>query len=167
MGDRPFGEWMKARGLAKTGGERGDFTKFKKSESKGNDGQQMALEDEMGTSTSNLRNQNSPQGWDNAVGRRSDLKHDVEKGNQSKETQPNLVREHFIQEEDDMALRMKGSGPCCVSNSPIKPIEKINAKEDSSNKKVSPDNEGKGLRKGNWKRLAREKGKAHEVEMNA
>ena len=38
MGDRQYGEWMRARGSVKTGSERGGFTEFRKSESKGNDG---------------------------------------------------------------------------------------------------------------------------------
>ncbi|KAL0012184.1 hypothetical protein SO802_007292 [Lithocarpus litseifolius] len=200
MGDRQYGEWLRARGSAKTGGERGGSTEFRKPESKGNEGtflnpqhvaeslgtsgqsvgekrdgqyscknlgQQMALEVEMGTSTSNRRNQNSPSGWDNTAGRRSDLKHVFEKGNQSKETQLDLVRKQFIQKEDDVASTVKRSGPSLVSFSPIKPMEKLNAKEDNSNQNMGPNNEGKGLSKGNWKRLAREKEKAQDVETNA
>lgn len=36
-GDRQYGEWMRARGLAKTGGEKVDFSDNKKLKSKGND----------------------------------------------------------------------------------------------------------------------------------
>ena len=37
-GDRQYGEWMRARGSAKTGGERVSFSDNRKSESKGNNG---------------------------------------------------------------------------------------------------------------------------------
>nr|POE79286.1 hypothetical protein CFP56_15228 [Quercus suber] len=43
MGDRQYREWMRAGGSAKTGGERGGFTEFRKLESKGNDGMTINL----------------------------------------------------------------------------------------------------------------------------
>lgn len=78
-----------------------------------------------------------------------------------------MVREPFIQAKDGVASWVKGSGSCLVSTNPIKPMEEIKAKKGNSNEIVGLDNEGKGLSKGNWKRLAREKGKAQDVDMNA
>ena len=66
-----------------------------------------------------------------------------------------------------MASGVKGSELCLVSTNPIKPMEEIKAKKGNSNEIVGLDNEEKDLSKGNWKRLAREKGKAQDVDMNA
>nr|POE82883.1 hypothetical protein CFP56_28288 [Quercus suber] len=130
----------------------------------------MVVENGMGTSTSNQRHQNSSQGWDNTEGRKRDQKLDIKNCNQSKEIQSNLVREPFIQVKDGVAAVDKGSGSCLEkqeATSSIKPIAEMKAKESNSNQIVGPDNEGKGLSKGNWKRIAREKGKAQDVDMNA
>lgn len=90
--------------------------------------------------------------------------------NQRKGTHLDLVREPFNPVEDVVASVDKGSGPCLEkqeATSPIKPKAEIVANENNSFQTAGPADEGKGLSKGNWQKIARERGKAQDVDMSA
>lgn len=74
-----------------------------------------------------------------------------------------MVRELFNPVEDVVALVDKGNGLCLEkqkATSLIKPKAKIKANEINSNQTAGPANEGKGLSKDNWKKIAKDRGKA-------
>lgn len=63
----------------------------------------------------------------------------------------------------------KGSGPSLEEQevtSPIKPKAKIMTSTNSNNQSAGPAKEGKGLSKRKLKKIARERGKAQDVDMS-
>ena len=69
-----------------------------------------------------------------------------------------------------MASVDKGGRPSLEkqeATSPIKHKAEIKVNANNNNQTASPAKERKGLSKGKWKKIARERGKAQDVDMSA
>lgn len=119
---------------------------------------------------SNPRHQSSLPGCDNTNGRRRGRKLESKSYNQREGTHSNLVRELSNLVEDVVASVDKGSRPSLEkqkATSPIKHKAEIKVNANNNNQIAGPAKERKGLSKGKWKKIARERGKAQDVDISA